>query len=411
MSAMRHDPPHRSGPLERSLPGSGRRRAAVGPGAFLSVVVPAKNEAASLPQLVDEIARALRPLQARSGGRLGLAGFEVMVVDDGSTDDTPAGPRQTRPRLSRAEGGHSGGGTRASRRRRPRASARREGTGWRRSTPTSRTTRPTWRGSGTPCPATTRPSGGGSTRGRLVEAGDQPLGEPGPQRRARPVDPRHRLLGPDLPARGGAAPADVPRVHRFLGPLLLREGCRVVQVPVNHRPRPHGRSHYNLWNRSLRVVVDLFGVAWLMRRAVRYEVAARRGRRVHPRPSPRPVTPSGGRPEPCDRRRALEQIWLVSASWARGSSPRGSGPVGRLGEEARLGRAGGVLVAEPGGRPDHCSSYAIHRETRCSSLGQGMGLFVYVRNLMLVAGKRRRKRAARRHGADRPSATQQVSHQ
>jgi glycosyltransferase involved in cell wall biosynthesis len=62
-------------------------------------------------------------------------------------------------------------------------------------------------------------------------------------------------------------------MHRFLGPLLLREGARVVQVPVTHRPRPHGRSHYNLWNRSLRVVVDLLGVAWLCRRAIRYEVA------------------------------------------------------------------------------------------------------------------------------------------
>ena len=60
--------------------------------------------------------------------------------------------------------------------------------------------------------------------------------------------------------------------HRFLGPLFLSAGCRLIQVPVNHRPRPHGRSHYNLWNRSLRVVFDLFGVAWLMRRPMRYQV-------------------------------------------------------------------------------------------------------------------------------------------
>ena len=61
-------------------------------------------------------------------------------------------------------------------------------------------------------------------------------------------------------------------VHRFLGPLLLREECRIVQVPVNHRPRAHGRSHYNLRNRSIRVVVDLLGVAWLLRRPSRYQV-------------------------------------------------------------------------------------------------------------------------------------------
>ena len=40
-------------------------------------------------------------------------------------------------------------------------------------------------------------------------------------------------------------------MHRFIGPLLLREGCRLIQVPVNHRPRLYGRSHYNFWNRSL----------------------------------------------------------------------------------------------------------------------------------------------------------------
>ncbi len=61
-------------------------------------------------------------------------------------------------------------------------------------------------------------------------------------------------------------------VHRFLGPLLLREGCRMVQVPVGHRPRPHGRSHYNIWNRSIRVVVNLLGVAWLLRRPIGYRV-------------------------------------------------------------------------------------------------------------------------------------------
>ena len=60
--------------------------------------------------------------------------------------------------------------------------------------------------------------------------------------------------------------------HRFFGPLLIREGCKIVQAPVNHRPRPHGTSHYNLWNRSTRVVVDLLGVAWLMRRPIRYQV-------------------------------------------------------------------------------------------------------------------------------------------
>ena len=61
-------------------------------------------------------------------------------------------------------------------------------------------------------------------------------------------------------------------MHRFIGPLLLREGCKLIQVPVGHRPRLRGCSHYNLWNRSLSVIIDLFGVTWLLRRPVRYRV-------------------------------------------------------------------------------------------------------------------------------------------
>jgi len=60
--------------------------------------------------------------------------------------------------------------------------------------------------------------------------------------------------------------------HRFIGPLLIREGCRILQLPVNHRARPHGKSHYSIFNRSIRVVVDLLGVAWLLRRPSRFEV-------------------------------------------------------------------------------------------------------------------------------------------
>lgn len=57
-------------------------------------------------------------------------------------------------------------------------------------------------------------------------------------------------------------------MHRFIGPLLLREGAKVVQMPVSHRPRLRGKSHYGLGNRFLRSLVDLVGVAWLMGRGV-----------------------------------------------------------------------------------------------------------------------------------------------
>ena len=55
-------------------------------GLFLSVVIPAKNEAASLAQLVSEVALALRPLCY--GPRCELANFEIIVVDDASADGT-----------------------------------------------------------------------------------------------------------------------------------------------------------------------------------------------------------------------------------------------------------------------------------------------------------------------------------
>lgn len=61
-------------------------------------------------------------------------------------------------------------------------------------------------------------------------------------------------------------------MHRFLPTLVKMYGFRVVEVPVNHRPRTHGRTHYNLLNRSIRPMLDLFGVCWLQRRALRYQL-------------------------------------------------------------------------------------------------------------------------------------------
>lgn len=55
-------------------------------------------------------------------------------------------------------------------------------------------------------------------------------------------------------------------MHRFLPALALRQGGEVLSVPVNHRPRERGRSHYNIGNRLWVGIVDLFGVLWLVRR-------------------------------------------------------------------------------------------------------------------------------------------------
>ncbi len=59
-------------------------------------------------------------------------------------------------------------------------------------------------------------------------------------------------------------------LHRFLPTLLKMEGARVVQVPVNHRPRRHGRPKYHLWNRLVGPLVDLFAVRWMQKRHLGY---------------------------------------------------------------------------------------------------------------------------------------------
>ena len=57
-------------------------------------------------------------------------------------------------------------------------------------------------------------------------------------------------------------------MHRFLPTLLAREGVRVLERPVSHRPRRYGRTKYGMWNRAFRGLRDAFGVRWLLRRAL-----------------------------------------------------------------------------------------------------------------------------------------------
>jgi dolichol-phosphate mannosyltransferase len=55
-------------------------------------------------------------------------------------------------------------------------------------------------------------------------------------------------------------------MHRFLPALFLRQGGKAISVEVNHRPRTKGQSHYGMANRLWIGLVDTFGVAWLQRR-------------------------------------------------------------------------------------------------------------------------------------------------
>ena len=57
-------------------------------------------------------------------------------------------------------------------------------------------------------------------------------------------------------------------MHRFIPALILRSGGELLTVEVNHRPRRHGESKYGLHNRLWVGIVDLLGVMWLQRRFV-----------------------------------------------------------------------------------------------------------------------------------------------
>ncbi len=270
MTSFRPDRPHRADIGTRP---TRRNEDADRAPAFLSVIVPAKDEATGLPRLVAEIADALRPLIVRGDeGPNRLDAFEIVIVDDGSTDDSPQvldSLRLEYPELRTIRLAHNVG------------------------------------------QSTATVAGFQQARGNWVANLDADLqNDPSDLARLWDALPGHdAALGWRMKRRDvwskrviskvanrvrnvvlaqsirdtGCSVRIYPRsialrlpvfhgFHRFIGPLLIREGCRIVQLPVNHRPRQHGRSHYNIWNRSLKVFMDLFGVAWLMRRPVRFEL-------------------------------------------------------------------------------------------------------------------------------------------
>jgi dolichol-phosphate mannosyltransferase len=246
---------HAGGPLEHSI---------------LSVVIPAKNEAPNLPQLMDEIIQALRPLSRSSTNR--LAGFEVLIVDDASTDETP----QVLSKLSEAyselrwlrlastvgQSSATVAGIRAAR------------GNWIATLDADLQNNPAdlirlWKA----LPGYDVALGWRLTRQDVVSK--RLISRCANQARNIVLRQAIHDTGCSVRIFSRAMALRLPMfhgMHRFIGPLLLREGCKLVQVPVCHRPRVRGASHYTIWNRSLSVIVDLLGVTWLMRRPVHYRV-------------------------------------------------------------------------------------------------------------------------------------------
>jgi dolichol-phosphate mannosyltransferase len=57
-------------------------------------------------------------------------------------------------------------------------------------------------------------------------------------------------------------------LHRFIPVLFNHAGLRIVEVPVNHRPRKGGKTKYGNLERALRGFYDLIGVRWLLARRI-----------------------------------------------------------------------------------------------------------------------------------------------
>ncbi len=61
-------------------------------------------------------------------------------------------------------------------------------------------------------------------------------------------------------------------MHRFLPTLVRMQGHKVIETPVNHRPRKYGVSKYGAMNRAMRGLVDCFAVRWMSNRMLTYKL-------------------------------------------------------------------------------------------------------------------------------------------
>jgi glycosyltransferase involved in cell wall biosynthesis len=91
---------------------------------------------------------------------------------------------------------------------------------------------------------------------------------------------RNAVLGEDILDTGcslkafrAALTRDLPvwnGMHRFFPALFRIRGATIRQIPVHHRPRLAGRSKYTNLGRLATTVWDLWAVRWMQRRAVTY---------------------------------------------------------------------------------------------------------------------------------------------
>lgn len=227
----------------------------------LSVVVPVRNEEDNIAPLIAEIRAALD----------GVVDYEIVYVNDGSTDSTPqklAEIKKSCPQLRIVHHEKSCGQSTA-----VRSGVKSAKGDW----------IATLDGDGQNDPADIP---------KLIAAVAPGVELVGGNRRHARRDTwikrissviangvRSRMLSDSTPDTGCGLklfPRDVfldlpyfDHMHRFLPALVIRRGGQVVSVPANHRPRERGQSNYGTLDRLMVGIVDLFGVMWLQRRAKR----------------------------------------------------------------------------------------------------------------------------------------------
>jgi len=64
-------------------------------------------------------------------------------------------------------------------------------------------------------------------------------------------------------------------MHRFLPCLFQMEGFRFTQIPIKHHPRRAGVSNYSFFSRTLGPLKDLWAVRWMMKRNIAYRIKER----------------------------------------------------------------------------------------------------------------------------------------
>jgi glycosyltransferase involved in cell wall biosynthesis len=61
-------------------------------------------------------------------------------------------------------------------------------------------------------------------------------------------------------------------MHRFIPALVKGMGYRLVEIPVNHRPRVAGVSKYGFGNRAWKATMDMFAVRWMLSRQIKIRI-------------------------------------------------------------------------------------------------------------------------------------------